>query len=176
MLLKHRKDGVGSKLEDVECWTDATGLQWQLAAFNHLDTQSLYALLAARVAVFVVEQRCAYQELDGLDSSALHLTGRLDDERLVAVARILPPGTRFAEPSIGRVLTLPPMRGTGLGRVLTQRAIEICRQRWATLPIRLSAQHHLEAFYGSLGFATISDPYDEDGIAHIDMLLRRDLP
>lgn len=144
-------------------------MRWQLAAFDQLDAQSLYALLVARVAVFVVEQRCAYQELDGLDSAALHLTGELDDGRLVALARILPPGTRFAQPSIGRVLTLPPMRGTGLGRVLMQRAIDLCRQRWPTLPIRISAQHHLEDFYRSLGFVTISEVYDEDGIPHIDM-------
>jgi ElaA protein len=144
-------------------------VHWQLAAFDQLDAPSLYALLAARIAVFVVEQACAYQELDGLDPAALHLSGKLEDGRLVAVARILPPGTRYDQPSIGRVLTLPSMRGTGLGRVLMQRAIEICRQRWPELPIRLAAQQHLEAFYRSLGFVTISDPYDEDGIEHVDM-------
>jgi len=168
--LKHWNEGLdSSNRNDLTSSADEVDVLWSVSAFDQLDANSLYALLMARVAVFVVEQHCAYQELDGLDSAALHLTGRLANGDLVALARILPPGTRFGEPSIGRVLTLPPMRGTGLGRILMQRAIEVCRQHWPELPIRLSAQQHLEGFYGSLGFVTTSEPYDEDGIQHIDM-------
>ncbi|PKL95907.1 MAG: GNAT family N-acetyltransferase [Gammaproteobacteria bacterium HGW-Gammaproteobacteria-8] len=162
MPFKHGSDRVDSKVEN--------GLCWRLAAFDALDAASLYALLAARVAVFVVEQRCAYQELDGLDIAALHLSAERDGS-LVAVARILPPGSRYDQPSIGRVLTLPPLRGTGLGRVLMQHAIAVCRQRWPNQPIRVSAQRHLESFYASLGFSVISEPFDEDGIEHVDMRL-----
>ena len=92
-----------------------------------------------------------------------------EDEQICAYARILPPGSRYVEPSIGRVLTTDAHRGLGLGRALMERAIDTCRSHWPEAPIRVSAQHHLEAFYASLGFETISAPYDEDGIPHIDM-------
>lgn len=154
--------------------TRASGLlslTWELVRFDELDASTLYALLAARVAVFVVEQRCAYQELDGRDPTALHLFAVDPQRRIAACARILPPGIRFAEPSIGRVLTNEAYRGRGLGRELMERAICACRARWPQTPIRISAQHQLEGFYRSLGFTTISDVYDEDGIPHIDMRL-----
>lgn len=146
-------------------------LHWRLQQFDDLTPSQLYALLVERVAVFVVEQRCAYPDLDGLDPEALHLSAWSSQETPVAYARILPPGTRFDQPSIGRVLTVAGFRDLGLGRTVMRRAIAATRECWPRSRIMLSAQQHLQRFYASLGFATISPPYDEDGIAHIDMLL-----
>ncbi len=146
-------------------------LDWRLQRFDELTTLQLYALLVERVTVFVVEQNCAYPELDGLDPAALHLSAWSRQGRPVAYARILGPGKRFAEPSIGRVLIVAGFRHLGLGRAVMRRAITAIRQRWPRSPIRLSAQQHLEHFYAGLGFVTVSPAYDEDGIAHIDMLL-----
>mgnify|MGYP006273546779 CR=1 FL=1 len=146
-------------------------LRWELQAFNALTRLELYSILAARIAVFVVEQDCPYPELDGRDVEALHLTAWLDDGEIAAYARILPPETRFAEPSIGRILTTRNHRGTGLGRVLVRRAIDATRSRFPDQDIRISAQRHLGAFYGSFGFEDDSEPYDEDGIPHVDMRL-----
>ncbi len=147
----------------------APGLEWRVQDFEALDAATLYALLAARVAVFVVEQACAYQELDGRDADALHLSAWRGGEP-VAYARLVPPGGRFTEPSIGRVLTCRTMRGTGLGRELMRRAILAVEERWPGRAIRLSAQEHLQAFYRSLGFEADSAIYDEDGIPHVDMV------
>ncbi len=156
---------------DPETGTASGALRWQLCSFDQLAPAELYAVLAARVAVFVVEQECPYPELDGRDAEALHLTAWHGKFDVAAYARILPPGTRFAEPSIGRVLTAASHRRTGLGRVLMQRAIEATAARFPGRDIRISAQRHLGDFYGELGFIVDSEPYDEDGIAHVDMRL-----
>lgn len=145
--------------------------EWRLHSFDQLDVAQLYSVLAARVAVFVVEQDCPYQDLDGLDDVGLHLVGWESDGSVVAYARILPPGTRFEQPSIGRVLTRLDGRRSGLGRALMRRAIEAVRSNYPDLPIRISAQCHLERFYGGLGFDVDSAPYEEDGIPHVEMEL-----
>lgn len=142
---------------------------WRLYAFDQLDVPQLYAVLAARVAVFVVEQDCPYQDLDGLDDAGLHLVAWGGDGSVVAYARILPPGTRFEQPSIGRVLTSLPGRRSGLGRELMRRAVAVIHARYPGHSIRISAQCYLERFYGDLGFAVDSAPYEEDGIAHVEM-------
>ncbi|MGK7294926.1 MAG: GNAT family N-acetyltransferase [Candidatus Wenzhouxiangella sp. M2_3B_020] len=146
-------------------------LQWRLKAFDELSRRELYAVLGARVAVFVVEQDCPYQEIDGRDGDALHLAAWTPDGSLAAYARILPPGTRFDQPSIGRVLTAAGHRRTGLGQTLMRRAIAEARSRFPGDDIRISAQCYLERFYTGLGFRIDSDPYDEDGIPHVDMRL-----
>jgi len=144
---------------------------WRLYAFEDLALAELYAVLAARVAIFVVEQDCPYQDLDGLDDLGLHLVAWQNVSSVAAYARILPPGTRFGQPSIGRVLTHAGMRRTGLGRELMQRALLATRENFPDQAVRLSAQCHLERFYRSFGFAIVSAPYKEDGIAHVDMEL-----
>jgi ElaA protein len=139
-----------------------------------LTSADLYAVLAARQQVFAVEQQCAFQDADGHDLHAWHLLGWIDAGEapdLGAYLRILDPGRKYAEPSIGRVLTVPPYRGTGLGRVLMVEGIARTRHLWPGLPIRIAAQQRLAAFYADLGFATASAPYEEDGIPHVDMLL-----
>jgi len=148
--------------------------RWQWSRMPQLTAAELYAALAARQQVFAVEQHCAFLDADGHDAYAWHLLGWVGDpgaERLAAYLRVLDPGRKFAEPSIGRVLTLHPHRGVGLGRVLMAEGIARTAHAWPRQPIRIAAQQQLEAFYTSLGFRTASLPYDEDGIAHIDMLL-----
>jgi len=139
-----------------------------------LTVEELYAALAARQQVFAVEQHCAFLDTDGHDAHAWHLLGWVGApgvQRLVAYLRVLDPGRKFAEPSIGRVLTLPPYRGVGLGRVLMAEGMARTAAAWPRRAIRIAAQQRLETFYASLGFRTVSLPYDEDGIDHVDMLL-----
>jgi ElaA protein len=146
-------------------------INWTWKRFEDFSSADLYSMLAARIDVFVVEQRCFYQELDGLDSSALHLCG-FSEGRLAAYLRLLPPGERFGGPSIGRVMTVALARDAGLGRELMITGIRGCRKYFPDEFLFVSAQAHLEAFYMSLGFVTISEPYDEDGIPHVDMELQ----
>jgi ElaA protein len=130
-------------------------------------------MLALRQRVFIVEQHCAYQDADGRDAGARHLLG-WDGARaeapLLACARVFPPGVRYAEASIGRIATAPEVRGRGYGRLLTQEAIRRCAELFPGAAIRLGAQRRLEEFYRELGFVTASEPYDEDGIEHVEMV------
>ena len=141
---------------------------WRCLPFDALLPRTLYALLQLRSAVFVVEQRCAYQELDGLDQDALHLVA-WEGAQVAACLRLLAPGVKRPGPVIGRVLTRADLRGHGLGGELMRRGLAEAARRWPGQPVQISAQAHLQGFYGALGFATISDPYDEDGIPHVGM-------
>jgi ElaA protein len=144
-------------------------VRWQWYAFSDLSTRELYAIAAARMRVFIVEQTSQYQDLDGFDFEAEHLVGWSGSD-VAAYLRVLPPNERFAERSIGRVLTTQLFRGTGLGRQLMQRALDRLDARFPADSLRISAQAHLERFYASLDFVTASAPYLEDGIPHLEML------
>lgn len=149
-------------------------LYWQWSRLPELAPAELYAALAARQQVFAVEQQCAFQDADGYDLSAWHLIGWVsgsDEAILATYLRILDPGSKYAEPSIGRVLTAPGFRGAGLARVLMAEGIRRCHSAWPGAAIRIAAQQRLEAFYLSLAFRPVSQPYIEDGIPHVDMLL-----
>ena len=141
-------------------------LRWKDRSFDELTASQLYAIIALRERVFVVEQKCAYQDADGYDQVSRHIWAEDDAAAIQAYLRIVPAGVKFAEISIGRVVTSPDSRGGGLGRVLMQRGIELVGPH----AIHLGAQAHLEKFYNSLGFTRASDVYDEDGIPHIEML------
>ncbi len=145
-------------------------IRWEVMRFDALAGQQVYAILQARAAVFVVEQHCVYQDMDGLDLQSLHVCGWSRERELAAYARITPPGLRFGEPSIGRVLTVPAWRGAGLGRALMAQAIESVQTRYPQQAIRISAQCYLEAFYRQIGFRAVRGPYAEDGISHVEML------
>jgi ElaA protein len=145
-------------------------VKWQWCRFGELSAEQLYAVLAARVAIFVVEQNCPYQDLDGLDQEAEHLIAWSGNE-LAGYLRVLAPGTRFADPSIGRIITTKAFRGSGLGRELVAKGIERARSTYPGRALRISAQQYLEKFYGGFGFATVSEPYLEDNIPHVEMLL-----
>ena len=148
-------------------------IEWQWSSFADLTAWELHEALALRQQVFVLEQTCLYPDIDGLDVGAHHLLGwRIVAGRrvLAATLRCLAPGAKYDEMSLGRIVTSPAMRGTGLGRELVATGIAFAEQLHPGHAIRIGAQAHLERFYGAFGFVTISEPYDEDGIAHIDML------
>ncbi len=150
-----------------------TGLQWCCLPFGALLPHSLYRLLRLRAEVFVVEQACAFQDLDDADPDCLHLLGETRDgahTQLLACARLVPAGLKFAEASIGRVLTAPPTRGSGLGHALVREAVRQLQQFWGAQPIRIGAQAHLQGFYRQHGFEPGGPLYREDGIDHIDMI------
>ncbi|MCP4808712.1 MAG: GNAT family N-acetyltransferase [Proteobacteria bacterium] len=144
-------------------------MKWVWRSFEELSNAELYAVMRLRQEVFVVEQECAYLDADGLDAQCDHLLG-LDDEGLAAYVRAVPPGVSYPEyPAIGRVITAPRCRGTGLGRPLMNEAIRGVNERWPG-PIKIGAQAHLSRYYGSLGFEVCGPEYDEDGIPHLPML------
>ncbi len=138
---------------------------WHLREFRELSAAELYAIVQLRERVFVVEQKCVYLDADGLDPVSRHLWAERDGE-VVAYLRLVPAGAKYDELAIGRVVTAPEARGSGLGRELMRRGIAAA----GVVAIRISAQAHLEAFYGELGFARASDVYDEDGIPHVEMI------
>lgn len=146
---------------------------WQWSRFSELTAADLYSVVRLREAVFIVEQNCPYPDSDGRDPNAWHLLGwseRSAGRVLVAYARIFGPGVRYDEASIGRVVTAPEVRGTGKGRALMAEALRRIDSLMPGQPIRIAAQRRLEDFYLGLGFKTVSDPYEEDGIIHVDML------
>jgi len=140
-------------------------LTWHDRAFAELTTDELYAIIALREQVFVVEQRCVYLDADGVDPRCRHLWAQ-DGGEIVAYLRLIPPGVTYEQAAIGRVIVAQRMRGTGLGRELMRRGLAAA----GAVPVRLGAQAHLEKFYTDLGFRRVSDVYDEDGIPHIQML------
>ncbi|HEX4888649.1 MAG TPA: GNAT family N-acetyltransferase [Luteibaculaceae bacterium] len=144
-------------------------ITWKLIGFHQMDVTELYAYLALRSEVFIVEQNCPYQDLDGLDAQAQHLLA-FDGERPVACARLFAPGIVYTEASIGRVITKPSHRSQSLGKELMKRSIEILVQQFNNPPIQIGAQAYLERFYEGFGFKRIGDIYLEDNIPHIKML------
>lgn len=156
---------------------------WQWSRFQDLRPEHLYQVVALRESVFIVEQKCAYLDADGRDPAAWHLLGWRDgdgkgegeaegegEKRLVAYARVFAPGVRYAEGSVGRVVTAREVRRTGVGRLLMAEALRRLEGLAPGQPIRLAAQRYLEEFYSTLGFKTASAPYEDDGIMHVDML------
>ena len=142
---------------------------WEFDRFLELSVHSLYELLQLRAEVYVVEQKCVFQDMDGSDDQAVHLRG-LRDGQLLAYARCYPAGVKYVEASIGRVTTRPSVRGQKFGHhVLDEAVHRVCRE-WGVQPIRIGAQARLERFYQGHGFATASKVYIEDGIDHIEML------
>ena len=142
---------------------------WRFQSFHDLSGADVYAVLALRSAVFVVEQNCVFLDPDGADQAALHWLAWSAAGRLDGYLRLLLPDADRAGPQIGRVVTDPAVRGTGLGRRLMQAAINQTHQLWPQQTIELSAQLRLEKFYASLGFRRQGTRYLEDGIPHIKM-------
>ena len=144
-------------------------MNWTWSRFRELGVDNLYDALALRCRVFILEQG-PYQDPDGIDRHAWHLLGRDAQGALQAYLRVVDPGVKYAEPSVGRVITSPETRGTGLGRVLFAQGVERCTAAWPGQAIRISAQAHLERLYGSFGFERVGEPYLEDNIPHLQML------
>jgi ElaA protein len=144
-------------------------MRWHWSRFAELSVDDLYDALQLRSRVFVLEQG-PYLDADGLDRSSWHLLGRDAQGVLVACLRVVDPGHKYDEPSIGRVVLAMALRGRGAGRALMAEGMAGCERLWPGQPIRISAQAHLERFYASLGFARVGEPYLEDGIPHLEML------
>jgi len=144
----------------------------RMDALNSLD---LYEIMQARAAVFVVEQNCPYQDADGVDLQSWHLRVRSGSE-LAAYARVVDPGVNYAQPSIGRVLTLQKFRSLKIGRALVSEAIRFSEATFPGQDIKIGAQAYLQRFYEALGFSAVSDLYDEDGIPHLKMLRTASVP
>lgn len=156
--------------------TASISVAWRCCAFDALTLRELQNIYMARQQVFCIEQACVYLDADGLDEGAHHLAAWSPAQRMpLAYARLLPPGVKYAEPSIGRVITTAPARGIGLGRELVRRAVDETTRLFPGHGIRISAQSRLEAFYQQAGFVIVGDRYLEDGIPHTEMLLRASL-
>ena len=138
--------------------------------FRQLTTDELYELLRVRSEVFVVEQNCVYQDLDGDDQRAIHLWLTLGD-KIVALARVCPAGTHMTEISIGRVITT--IRGKGYGKQIMLHAIDAAKEYFGATLIDIEAQEYAKGFYESVGFKQSSDTFMLDGIPHIKMTWRK---
>ncbi|QNP48487.1 GNAT family N-acetyltransferase [Diaphorobacter aerolatus] len=148
-------------------------IQWTCKRFDDMTPHELHDALALRCRVFILEQG-PYQDPDDNDRHAWHLLGRAPDSAhgnaLLACLRIVDPGCSFPEPSIGRVVCAPEIRGLGIGRLLVAEGLAHAARVHPGLPNRISAQSHLQRMYGELGFQTVSEEYLEDGIPHLEML------
>jgi ElaA protein len=145
-------------------------LVWSAFRFDELTTRVFHDMIALRIAVFVVEQNCPYQELDGKDIHSIHIIGRNEHSEIVAIARIVPPSESYKLPSIGRVIIAPNFRSKGIGHELMQEAVRVTSVEYGEADIVLSAQAHLEKFYENHGFQSTGKAYLEDGIPHIEMI------
>ena len=141
----------------------------KIKSFQELNVTELYELLRLRSEVFVVEQNCVFQDMDGKDQQCYHLL-LFSGSKLAAYSRLVPAGVSFPEVSIGRVITSPAFRGTGLGKKVMELAIEGCEDLFGAKVIRIGAQTYALPFYTSLGFVRDGELYDEDGIEHVEMI------
>mgnify|MGYP001157411578 FL=1 len=145
-------------------------MEWSFRKYEELTLSELYELLKLRTSVFVVEQNCPYQDLDGKDSQATHLLGY--KKKLIAYSRIFPPGTIDKEhASIGRIITTKQERGKGIGFNLVKKSIGFCKEHFGDQIIKISAQVYLKKFYNQCGFVEKGKIYLEDGIPHCAMYL-----
>jgi ElaA protein len=147
-------------------------LNWTCLRFAELGVDNLYDALALRAEIFVVEQACVFQDADGADRDSSHLLGRNAAGVLQAYLRVVDPGVKYPEPSLGRVVTAAASRGSGLGHRLIDEGIARCEAAWPGQAIRIGAQARLEAFYASHGFVREGADYIEDGIPHCEMVRR----
>ena len=150
-------------------------LNWTSRPFPSLSGQEVHDMLRLRVDVFVVEQQCAYAEVDGRDAEAIHVMGRSPDGTLVAYARVLP-SVGDSPVRIGRVVVRSDQRGRGIADLLMRHALQAVRAVHGNCRVVLAAQAQLERFYAGFGFVRTGPVYDWDGIPHVDMERPPDLP
>ena len=144
-------------------------INWKYKNFAQLTPHELYDCLQLRSEVFVLEQNCVFLDTDNVDKDCFHLFG-YNRNKLIAYARIIPPGIGYEEPSIGRVVTSPSARKNGIGKQLMQQAMAAVIELYGDVSIKIGAQFYLKNFYESFGFYQISNVYLEDNIEHICML------
>lgn len=147
-------------------------LNWTLKKFDNLTPHELYSIMQLRNEVFVLEQNCIYQDADGKDLHAWHCMGWNEYGQLMAYTRLLPAGVAYDIPSIGRVITHADVRRLGAGKELMKQSIKNCHELFGKQSIKIGAQLYLKKFYESFGFEQTSKVYLEDGIEHIEMILK----
>lgn len=147
------------------------GLELRWFGWQALSLERLYDWLQLRSAVFVVEQACAYQELDGLDARCEHLLALDEQGRVRGGLRRLPAGLKYPEASLGRLVVAPEARRGGLARRLIAEGLARVAASEPGVPIRIAGQRYLQGFYESLGFVPVGPVYLEDGIEHVDLVL-----
>lgn len=145
-------------------------LDWQIKYYSDLTINEFHDIVALRLEAFVVEQNCAYLDLDGKDKKCYHVICRDGKGDIVATARILPPGLAYKESAIGRVVINEDLRGKGVGNELMQKALDFSQLEFGASPVKISAQKHLENYYGKHDFKSTGNEYLEDGIPHVEML------
>ena len=150
--------------------SESHDIEWIAKRFDELSLLELYEVMQLRQSIFVVEQNSCYQDADGLDISCWHLLGRTSAE-IVGYLRVLRPGQRYAEASVGRLAVDKRYRGTGLGRQLAEEGLRLVNRLYPGQPLRVTAQQYLERFYESFGFVRVGEPFSEDGIPHVEMYL-----
>lgn len=143
----------------------------KLYHYRDLPADLLHDILKLRQDVFIIEQTCLYEDIDGKDPVCTHLVLSSSDGDMVGYSRIVPPGAIHNEPSIGRIVVPVSQRGNGTGRRLVEESIRVTREQYPGEKILITAQVHLQPFYESLGFVQTSKPYDDAGIMHIEMIL-----
>ncbi|MES2799530.1 MAG: GNAT family N-acetyltransferase [Bacteroidota bacterium] len=147
-------------------------VNWYIKHFNELSPEELHDLVALRIEVFVMEQNCTYQDLDGKDKYAHQIFAVDENKKVLATARILPQGISYAEVSIGRVASSDSVRGTGIGQQMMERAMAFIQQHYGEVDVRISAQEYLLNFYGKFGFQSTGKHYLEDDLPHVEMLYK----
>ena len=144
-------------------------LNWQIKPYSELLTTEFHDIIALRLQAFVVEQNCCYLDLDGKDKKCYHLICRDGFGKVVATARILPPGLSYPTVSIGRVVVDESIRGNGSGHELMRQTMAFTAEEFGNPDIHISAQKHLESFYNKHGFFSTGKEYLEDDIPHVEM-------
>ena len=147
-------------------------LDWQIKSFSELSTGEFHDIIALRIKVFVVEQDCPYQELDGKDLTSYHIICRNTSGKVISTTRILPAGISYKEVSIGRVVIDESSRGIGVGHTLMEKSMDFIRSKFGAVPVRISAQKYLEKYYTTHKFTSTGKEYLEDGIPHVEMLYK----
>jgi ElaA protein len=145
-------------------------MEWIYKKWDQLDRNEVFDMYKLRIDIFVVEQGCAYPEVDDFDKEVMHLFAYADG-KLAAYSRLCPPNSVYPEASLGRVLCDKAFRGKGLGRELVQRSLSLLQKDYPKEAIKAQAQQYLEGFYQSFGFKTITKPYLDAGVVHVDMIL-----
>ena len=143
-----------------------------IQAYTELNLDDFHDIIALRIKIFVIEQDCPYQDLDGNDKLAFHLYFKDEKNQIVAATRILPQNIAYDEVSIGRVVVDKSSRGTGLGHELMEQSMAFVQSQFGAADVRLSAQKHLENYYEKHGFKSTGKEYLEDGIPHVEMLFK----
>ena len=147
-----------------------TNVGWTWHRFTDLPPATLYAILELRSRIFVVEQNCVFLDMDGADSVCEHLCGFDENNQLLAYLRLVPPGVKCVEPSLGRLVVAQDARRHGLARRAIELGLERLSERYPNQTIRIGGQRYMETFYSSMGFVATGEPYLEDGIPHVEML------